>query len=525
MPDGRIVAAGYSAVRDGQFNADKLDFVVARYLSNGTIDTSFNPGPLPFPLTSTPGTLRIDYGFTADISEAVAVELDGKYVVAGSVNNASAHNDNDGFGLARVNTNGSLDSSFGTGGQVTTPITNYIAGYDRLRLRDRHGDRKPMARFFEVGYAQTPDGREIAVIARYETGVVVQSISGAASVAEGATYTLTLSSSDPTTSQWTINWGDGTQVVPGNPTSVTHVYADGPQNYTISATVTDEYRHRSGGQHSGGVGAERFADAGDQRCFECERRVGVYAESVIVRSGHRHDQPVDDQLGRRHPSRGGNPSSVTHTYADGNASYTISATATDEDGTFAAGNTVRVTVNNVAPTLAISGASDVNEGSTYTLNLSSSDPGADTITQWTINWGDGTQVVSGNPSSVSHTYADGNANYTISATATDEDGTFAAGNTVAVAVHNVAPTLAISGASDVNEGSTYTLNLSSIDPGTDTITQWTINWGDGTQIVSGNPSSVTHTYADGNANYTISATATDEDGTFCGRNTVECDGA
>ncbi len=56
-----------------------------------------------------------------------------------------------------------------------------------------------------------------------------------------------------------------------------------------------------------------------------------------------------------------------------------------------------VTVNNVAPTLAISGAASVNEGSTYTLNLSSSDPGADTISQWTINWGDTAQVVTGNP--------------------------------------------------------------------------------------------------------------------------------
>jgi len=45
--------------------------------------------------------------------------------------------------------------------------------------------------------------------------------------------------------------------------------------------------------------------------------------------------------------------------------------------------------------------------------------------------GDGTQIVSGNPTSVAHTYADGTASYTISATATDEDGTFSA-NTVAV---------------------------------------------------------------------------------------------
>ena len=159
----------------------------------------------------------------------------------------------------------------------------------------------------------------------------------------------------------------------------------------------------------------------------------------------------------------GNPTSVPHVYADGNNNYTINATATTS--TLPVTITVPVAVHNVAPTLVISGASDVNEGSSYTLNLSSSDPGPDTISQWTINWGDGTQIVSGNPSSVTHMYADGNASRTISATATDEDGTFAAGNTVAVAVHNVAPTLAISGASDVNEGSAYTLNLSSIRSG------------------------------------------------------------
>ena len=43
----------------------------------------------------------------------------------------------------------------------------------------------------------------------------------------------------------------------------------------------------------------------------------------------------------------------------------------------------------------------MDEGSSYTLNLSSFDPGADTISQWNINWGDSTQVVSGNPLSVS----------------------------------------------------------------------------------------------------------------------------
>jgi large repetitive protein len=55
---------------------------------------------------------------------------------------------------------------------------------------------------------------------------------------------LNLSATDPgavSISHWTINWGDGSapQVVAGNPSSVTHVYGDGPNNWTISATATD----------------------------------------------------------------------------------------------------------------------------------------------------------------------------------------------------------------------------------------------------------------------------------------------
>ncbi len=214
----------------------------------------------------------------------------------------------------------------------------------------------------------------------------------------------------------------------------------------------------------------------------------------------------------------GNPASVTRTYPDGANVYPISATATDEDGTWNS-NSINVTVLNVAPTLTISGAATVNEGSTYTLNLSRTDPGVDTITQWLINWGDGnSQTVPGNPSTVTHVYADGSVSRIISATATDEDGTFSS-NSINVNVLNVAPTLTISGAASVNEGSTYTLNLGRTDPGQDTITQWIINWGDGnTQTVSGNPGSVTHVYTDGLFSRTISANATDEDGTFFSNN-------
>ncbi len=67
-------------------------------------------------------------------------------------------------------------------------------------------------------------------------------ISGAASVTQGATYTLHLAHPGVAASamqSWTINWGDGSalQTVTGNPSSVTHVYATGNQTFNISATA------------------------------------------------------------------------------------------------------------------------------------------------------------------------------------------------------------------------------------------------------------------------------------------------
>ena len=67
--------------------------------------------------------------------------------------------------------------------------------------------------------------------------------------------------------------------------------------------------------------------------------------------------------------------------------------------------TTTLTVNNVAPTLTTTGGATVNEGDLYTLNLSAVDPGNDTVTGWTINWGDGSiETIAGNPPSVTHTY-------------------------------------------------------------------------------------------------------------------------
>ena len=90
---------------------------------------------------------------------------------------------------------------------------------------------------------------------------------------------------------------------------------------------------------------------------------------------------------------------------DDDASYVVSLKVTDSAG-YETTVTETIAVANVAPTLTLTGDATVDEGSVFTLSLSATDPGADTITQWDINWGDGqTETVSGNPPSVQHTYA------------------------------------------------------------------------------------------------------------------------
>ena len=74
---------------------------------------------------------------------------------------------------------------------------------------------------------------------------------------------------------------------------------------------------------------------------------------------------------------------------DDDGSYTLGLQVDDGDGGVTTTSTT-LTVANTAPTLTATGSLTVVGGEVYTLNLAANDPGNDTITGWTINWGDGT---------------------------------------------------------------------------------------------------------------------------------------
>jgi uncharacterized delta-60 repeat protein len=103
QPDGKIIVVGPSN------NGSNLDFGVVRFNSNGTLDNSFGTG----------GKVTTAVGTGDDFGWSCAYQTDGKIVVAGSyVNNRSMRD----FAVVRYNSNGSLDNSFGIGGKVTTPV-------------------------------------------------------------------------------------------------------------------------------------------------------------------------------------------------------------------------------------------------------------------------------------------------------------------------------------------------------------------------------------------------------------------
>jgi uncharacterized delta-60 repeat protein len=116
QPDGKIVVAG--AARSTA-DVQSLDFALARYNSDGSLDSSFGNG----------GQVTTDFFGFYDQADAVAIQPDGRIVAAGSAQKNLSFDSAD-FALARYNADGSLDSSFGVNGEVTTDL---FGANDRAR--------------------------------------------------------------------------------------------------------------------------------------------------------------------------------------------------------------------------------------------------------------------------------------------------------------------------------------------------------------------------------------------------------
>jgi uncharacterized delta-60 repeat protein len=110
--DGRIVVAGSTAV----------DFAVARYNPNGSLDTTFDSD----------GKVLTDFAGNPDGANAVVIQTDGKLVVAGEITTAGGGQD---AGFVRYNPNGSLDTTFSSDGKANFDVGNAFNNLAEVSLQ------------------------------------------------------------------------------------------------------------------------------------------------------------------------------------------------------------------------------------------------------------------------------------------------------------------------------------------------------------------------------------------------------
>jgi uncharacterized delta-60 repeat protein len=102
QPDGKILVAG-SVAENG------FDFAIVRFLRDGALDTTFGTG----------GKVTTDFNGSFDSAYAIALQPDGKIIVAGTSSVSGSSFD---FAVARYLPDGTLDPTFSGDGKQTTPV-------------------------------------------------------------------------------------------------------------------------------------------------------------------------------------------------------------------------------------------------------------------------------------------------------------------------------------------------------------------------------------------------------------------
>src|SRR5579859_419709 len=130
---GRTVAVGLAD------NGTNQDFSLARYNKDGSLDTSFGTG----------GIVTTDFGGD---EQATSVAVQGDKVVVAGFTSSDGYVTAQ-FALARYNKNGSLDTSFGSGGKVVTDFGDHQDFADAVAVK---GDKIVAAGFAngDFGLAQ-----------------------------------------------------------------------------------------------------------------------------------------------------------------------------------------------------------------------------------------------------------------------------------------------------------------------------------------------------------------------------------
>jgi uncharacterized delta-60 repeat protein len=138
--NGRIVVAGSADIANH-------NIALVRYLSDGSLDVTFDDD----------GKVTTEFGTNGALADSIAIQSNGKIVIAGHTVSTTAD-----FVVARYNTDGSLDTTFGFDGIVTTDFGNRDEGNELVIQPDGKivvAGRTAAAGFSDFALARfNPDG-------------------------------------------------------------------------------------------------------------------------------------------------------------------------------------------------------------------------------------------------------------------------------------------------------------------------------------------------------------------------------
>jgi uncharacterized delta-60 repeat protein len=163
--DGKIVAAG--VVHDPCVSANGSCggtnvFALARYNADGTLDSTFGLGGRR---TTNFDTVMSDPYLNSDIAYSVALQSDGKIVAAGAAARGPDYYQS--FALARFNSDGNLDTTFGNGGKVTTDVLGDAGNFSVALSAAAQADGKIVVAGYSADATAPDSGRWKFILARY----------------------------------------------------------------------------------------------------------------------------------------------------------------------------------------------------------------------------------------------------------------------------------------------------------------------------------------------------------------------
>lgn len=139
--DQKIVAVGRSDPGDGEW-------LIVRFNPDGTLDSGFGGGD---------GIVTVDFSSGEDHANALALQADGKIVVVGFAGGSGGR-----WGVIRLNTNGTLDSTFSGDGKATL---NFSTADDHAAdVGIQPGDQKIVV----TGWKASTDS--VFIVTRFTTG-------------------------------------------------------------------------------------------------------------------------------------------------------------------------------------------------------------------------------------------------------------------------------------------------------------------------------------------------------------------